>query len=90
MSQREVTYAVVLIAGTVYAPAGACLTRGDRVLACARGCAVHTAPGDLLFLKGLEDTNGPPAVHCSPEYDGVRLVLTVDTAISSMRYFLSG
>lgn len=77
-------------AGTVFAPAGACLTRGDCVLGCAQQSSVHTRAGDLLFLKGLEDTAGPPAVHCSPQFDGVRLVLTVDTAIESMRYFLSG
>ena len=76
--------------GTVYLPAEACAVRADEVLAVAPARAVETRAGDFLYLKGVTEGRGVAAAHRSPQWDGVRLVLTVDTAVDSVEYFLAG
>lgn len=63
--------------GTNFFPCEAVLMQGDRVLAAAPSQALSAATGDILYLKGKLDKEGAPAAHCSPEYDGRRLLLVV-------------
>lgn len=69
--------------GTDYFPCEAVLMQEGRV-AGAKGSELRgTNAGDLLFLKGLLDKGGAPAAHRSPEYDGNRLLLVVESTKDS-------
>jgi Protein of unknown function (DUF1826) len=76
--------------GTVFLPSEAAVVRGDEVVAYAAASAVATGAGDVLYLKGVEEGGGPAAAHRSPEWQGARLVLTIDTAVDAIEYFLAG
>ena len=71
----------------------ACAVRADEVLAVAPARAVETRAGDVLwYLKGVTEGRGMTALRMrwSPQWDGDRLVLTVDTAVNSGKHFLAG
>ena len=77
--------------GTEYLPPDASTVFGDRVLRTngARACSANA--GDVLFLKGIEEHRWrPAAVHRSPLSEEPRLLLIVDNAVDSLRYFLRG
>ena len=69
--------------GTDYFPCEAVLMHDARVLGADESAVQRTPTGDVLYLKGHLDTAGPPAAHRSPEYEGNRLLLVVQSAKDS-------
>jgi hypothetical protein len=77
--------------GTEYVPPEDTVVLGNRVIRVAEDKVQRCNAGDILFLKGLEDSwCRPPAVHRSPLSSEPRLLLIADTALDSLPYFLSG
>ena len=72
--------------GTEYGPSETVSIIAGRVAGPATEPLQHAATGDVLYLKGAREGAGDGAAHRSPDYDGTRLLLIVDTVLDELEY----